>query len=152
MSFNFKTYDKSQIPELLELLRQRADETPDSIVATVREVLENVKKGGDKALREYGLKFDKVERDELFLTQKERDEYIAKCPKDLRKTIENAAKNIFEFHEKQKHTGYITASDGKVMGQRVLPLARVGMYVPGGTAAYPSSVLMTAIPATVAGV
>jgi len=152
VSFNFKTYDKSQIPELLELLRERADETPDEIVATVRGVLADIKKGGDKALREYGKKFDKVEREELYLTAKERAEYIDKCPKELRSTIEKAAKNIFEFHEKQKHTGYITASDGKVMGQRVIPLARVGMYVPGGTAAYPSSVLMTAIPATVAGV
>ncbi len=152
MSFEFKKYNKSQIPELLTKLRERAEDTPDSIVATVREVLADVKKGGDAALRAYGKKFDGVEREELYLTKKERDEYINRCPAELRSTIEKAAKNIFEFHEKQKHTGYIQADGGKVMGQRVIPLSRVGMYVPGGTAAYPSSVLMTAIPATVAGV
>ncbi len=152
MSFVFKTYDKSRIPELLGLLRQRADETPDAIVTTVREVLETVRRGGDAALKDYEAKFDHVELDSLYLSQKERQSCIDRVPKELRQTIENAAANIFAFHEQQKKTGYVLASDGRVMGQRVIPLNRVGMYVPGGTAAYPSSVLMNAIPATVAGV
>ena len=85
-------------------------------------------------------------------SESEKEEAIAKVPAELKATIDKAAENIRSFHEKQKANSWISNENGKIMGHRVLPLRRVGLYVPGGSAAYPSSVLMNAIPAKVAGV
>lgn len=147
-----KFYDKSSAPELLDMLRRRsAGENPE-IMATVNRVIDDVRTRGDEALYEYSEKFDGVKLSSLFMSEEEKERLIAMVPDDLRRTMERAAENIRAFHEQQKQTSWIDASEGRVMGQRVLPLRRVGIYVPGGRAAYPSSVLMNAIPASVAGV
>jgi len=147
-----KFYDKSSAPALLDMLRRRsAGENPE-IMATVTRVIDDVKARGDEALYEYSEKFDGVKLTSLFMSEEEKERLIAMVPDDLRRTMERAAANIRAFHEQQKQTSWVDASEGRVMGQRVLPLRRVGIYVPGGRAAYPSSVLMNAIPASVAGV
>ncbi|MBQ9692602.1 MAG: histidinol dehydrogenase [Clostridia bacterium] len=148
----FTVYTKENVCELIDKLKKRADNSNDDIERSVKTILENVKANGDKALFEYSEKFDKVKITSLRLSEEAKAEAIAKVPEELKRTIEKAAENIYAFHEKQKQQSWIDNRDGKIMGQRVLPLRRVGLYVPGGTAAYPSSVLMNAIPAKVAGV
>jgi len=147
-----KIYDKSKSNELLELLSERAENIPADIMNTVADVINEVRKNGDEALKNYSEKFDGVKLEKFYLTEEEKEELINKVPEELKNTIEKASKNIYEFHERQKTQSWVDIRDGNVMGQRVLPLKRVGLYVPGGTAAYPSSVLMNAIPANVAGV
>ncbi len=147
-----KIYMKNQTDELLRALADRAENISPEIMNTVGEVIANVRKNGDAALREYTEKFDKVTLTSLYMSEEEKEELIKKVPEELKATIDEAAKNIFTFHEKQKQNSFMMNADGKVMGQLVRPLEKVGLYVPGGTAAYPSSVLMNAIPAKVAGV
>ena len=147
-----KIFEKSQINALLKKLGERADNIPGEVLTRVSAVIADVKAGGDAALRDYTERFDKVKVEDFYLDDAERKRLIEKVPSELRAAMERSAANIFAFHEKQKSRSWVDAQLGKVMGQRVLPLRRVGMYVPGGTAAYPSSVLMNAIPATVAGV
>ncbi|MBE6552353.1 MAG: histidinol dehydrogenase [Ruminococcaceae bacterium] len=138
--------------ELLSLLGSRAEETSSKAEAAAKEIIENVRKDGDKALREYTLKFDKVELSDLYLSESEQERLISMLPAELYKTMEKAADNIRRYHEKQLQRSYVDTYDGKVLGQRIMPLERVGLYIPGGTASYPSTVLMNAIPAKVAGV
>ncbi len=147
-----KIYEKAQTYELLKALADRAENISPEIMNTVSEVISNVRKNGDAALREYTEKFDKVSLDSFYLSEAEKEALIAKVPDELKSAIDEAAENIYAFHEKQKQNSWMTNSDGKIMGQLVRPLEKVGLYVPGGTAAYPSSVLMNAIPAKVAGV
>jgi histidinol dehydrogenase len=147
-----KIYDTDKIGELTEKLKTRAESEPDDIIPVINSVINDIKSNGDKALLEYSRKFDKVDSDEIYMSNAERKALIDKVPSDLRNVMERAAENILRFHEAQKQQSWMISRDGKVMGQRVLPLQRVGMYVPGGSAAYPSSVLMSAIPAKVAGV
>lgn len=147
-----KIYNKNQTDELLAALADRAENISPEIMSTVAEVIANVRANGDAALRGYTEKFDKVTLDSLYLTEAEKDALIAEVPDELKATIDEAAANIFAFHKKQKQNSWMMNDDGKIMGQLVRPLERVGLYVPGGTAAYPSSVLMNAIPARVAGV
>ncbi len=147
-----KLYTKAQTDELLKALADRAENISPEIMNTVSEVISNVRKNGDAALREYTEKFDKVKLDSLYLSEAEKEALIAKVPDELKSAIDEAAENIYAFHEKQKQKSWMTNSEGKIMGQLVRPLEKVGLYVPGGTAAYPSSVLMNAIPAKVAGV
>ncbi len=148
----FTVYTKQTLPELIKKLKDRADNTNDDIEKTVKSILADVKARGDEALFEYSEKFDKVKLSSLRMSEEEKKAAIAKVSPELKATIDKAAKNIYAFHEKQKQQSWISNEDGKIMGQRVLPLRRVGLYVPGGSAAYPSSVLMNAIPAKVAGV
>lgn len=147
-----KIYDESNADALIAKLRERAECISPQIMRTVGDVIADVKARGDDALREYTERFDKVKMSGFYLSDEEKAALIAKVPQSLRHTIERAAENIYAFHERQKQSGYIISEGGRVMGQRVIPLGRVGLYVPGGTAAYPSSVLMNAIPAKVAGV
>ncbi len=147
-----KLYDKTQTEALLATLAERAENISPEIMATVADVIANVRKNGDVALKEYTEKFDKVTLNNFYLTEEEKNALIARVPDELKATIDEAAANIWAFHEKQKQNSWMTNGDGKVMGQLVRPLEKVGLYVPGGTAAYPSSVLMNAIPAKVAGV
>lgn len=147
-----KVYNEKTVGELTHLLKKRADNTNDEVERIVKDILANVKANGDKALFEYSERIDKVKLTSLRISEEERAEAIKKLPDELKETMQRAAKNIFAFHEKQKTQSWIENGNGKIMGQRVLPLKRVGLYVPGGTAAYPSSVLMNAIPAKVAGV
>ena len=121
-------------------------------MTTVSEVISEVRKNGDEALYKYTEKFDKIKLNSLYVDEAEKARLCALVPDELKEIIDEAAENIYAFHKKQLQNSWMTNSDGKVMGQLVRPLDSVGLYVPGGTAAYPSSVLMNAIPAKVAGV
>ena len=147
-----RIYKQSEIDSLLKILSERAENISPEIMQTVSTVIADVRKNGDAALREYTKKFDKVELDSLFVTEEEQERLIAKVPDDLKEIIDKAAENIYNFHKKQLQNSWMTNENGKIMGQLVRPIEKVGLYVPGGTAAYPSSVLMNAIPAKVAGV
>ncbi len=120
---------------------------------TVSEIIENVKKNGDKALFEYSEKFDRAKLSALEITKEEIDEaYITADPR-LIDVLKKAKKNIENFHKHQVRSSFIiNETDGVVTGQKVIPIEKVGLYVPGGTAAYPSSVLMNCVPAKLAGV
>ena len=118
----------------------------------VAEIIATVRSRGDDAIREYALKFDGAKLDALAVTEGEMDEAFASVDPEFITVLENAAKNIRAFHEKQVRSSFImSAGNGAVMGQKVTPIEKVGLYVPGGTAAYPSTVLMDAIPAKIAG-
>ena len=118
----------------------------------VKEIIENVKNNGDKALKFYTEKFDKAKLDDLKVSNKEIEEAISLVEPKFIEILKKAAKNIRDFHEKQKREGFELKKDnGIIVGQRVIPMDTAGIYVPGGTAAYPSTVLMDAIPAIVAG-
>lgn len=119
----------------------------------VTEIIENVKKNGDKALFEYSKKFDKADLTSLLVTEEEIEEALTQVEDKFLDILERAAKNIRKFHEKQVRNSFIiNDEDGIVMGQKVIPVDKAGLYVPGGTAAYPSTVLMDSIPAKIAGV
>ena len=128
------------------------NEKNSDVSATVREIIEDVKTNGDEAVIKYEKKFDKVELKSLEVSDLERDEALKQTGVEFIKILERAAKNIHEFHSKQVRNGFsFSNNDGVILGQRVIPLERVGLYIPGGTASYPSSVLMNAIPAKIAG-
>ena len=123
-----------------------------NVEAVVSEIIANVKAGGDKAVLEYNLKFDKAQLDTLLVSQQEIDEAFASVEPEFLSILEQAAENIRAFHSKQVRNSCVIADrPGSVLGQKVTPIAKVGVYVPGGTAAYPSTVLMDTIPAKIAG-
>lgn len=118
----------------------------------VADIIANVRARGDAALFEYCRKFDKAELTTLEVSEAEIDEAFDVIG-DFRRVLERAAANITKFHEKQLRNSFIiNDEDGIVMGQKVIPMDKAGLYVPGGTAAYPSTVLMDAVPAKIAGV
>ena len=124
-----------------------------NVEGIVTEIIENVKENGDKALFEYCEKFDKAKLDSLLVTREEMDEAVASVDPAFLTILEKAAANIRRFHEKQVRNSFILNDrPGIVMGQKIVPVDRAGLYVPGGTAAYPSTVLMDSIPAKIAGV
>ncbi|MCR5025166.1 MAG: histidinol dehydrogenase [Lachnospiraceae bacterium] len=119
----------------------------------VKDIIANVRANGDEALKDYSLRFDNVDLDEFLVTQDEIQAGLNRIEPEFIAILEEAAANIRAFHEKQVRNGFIMADKpGVILGQRVTPLKRVGLYVPGGTAAYPSTVLMDSIPAKIAGV
>ncbi len=119
---------------------------------TVSKIIENVKTNGDSALFEYCKKFDGAELSSLEVTADEIDEAFNSVEPEFVEIIKKAAENIKKFHQKQVRNSFIiNDTDGVVIGQKVIPVERVGLYVPGGTAAYPSTVLMDSIPAKIAG-
>ena len=119
----------------------------------VSGVIENVKQNGDKALFEYCEKFDGAKLSCLEVSKEEIDAAYEKEDKDFLATIELAKNNIHKFHSHQVRNNFvINDADGVILGQKITPIEKVGMYVPGGTARYPSSVLMNAVPAKIAGV
>ncbi len=123
------------------------------VEAIVADIIARVRAEGDAALRYYCEKFDKATLDSLLVTPAEIEEAVAAVEPRFLDILERAAANICKFHEKQKRNSFIiNDEDGIVMGQKVIPVDRAGLYVPGGTAAYPSTVLMDAIPAKIAGV
>lgn len=123
------------------------------VEAIVADIIKNVKENGDAALKEYSLKFDKAEIENLRVTAEEIDAAYQSEDPALIETLEKAKKNIWNFHEKQLRKGFeINNGDGTISGQKITPIEKVGIYVPGGTASYPSTVLMNAIPAKIAGV
>ncbi len=139
-----------QVPNS-EIFAREATQT--DVEATVAEILGKVRELGDAALYFYCEKFDGAKLDGLEVSQAEFDAAFDEVGEDFVGVLSRAAANIRNFHEKQVRNGFIINDrPGQVMGQKVVPLDKVGLYVPGGTAAYPSSVLMNAIPAKIAGV
>lgn len=122
------------------------------VAGTVAEIIKNVRENGDKALFEYCEKFDKAQLSSLAVTKEEIDEALNLVEPEFLEILEKAAKNIRKFHSRQVRNSFIiNDEDGIVIGQKIIPVDRAGLYVPGGTAAYPSTVLMDAIPAKIAG-
>lgn len=122
------------------------------VAGTVAEIIKSVRENGDKALFEYCEKFDKAQLSSLAVTKEEIDEALSLVEPEFLKILEKAAKNIRKFHSRQVRNSFIiNDEDGIVIGQKIIPVDRAGLYVPGGTAAYPSTVLMDAIPAKIAG-
>lgn len=119
----------------------------------VSEIINNVKTNGDKALSEYLEKFDKAKLTDFKVSEEEITAALNKVEPEFLEILKEAESNIRAFHEKQVRQGFMmTAKNGVILGQRVVPIEKVGIYVPGGTAAYPSTVLMDAVPAKIAGV
>ena len=123
------------------------------VEAIVADIIANVKENGDKALKEYALKFDKAEIENLRVTVEEIEKAYETEDKEFIRTLEIAKNNIETFHKKQLRSGFeINEGNGIVAGQKITPIEKAGLYVPGGTASYPSTVLMNAVPAKIAGV
>lgn len=119
----------------------------------VKDIIDNVRKNGDAALKDYSLRFDKVEVSKFEVEFDEMRSAYDRTDKEFKAVLNEAAKNIREYHSSQINEGYeINRPNGVTVGRKVIPLQRVALYVPGGTAAYPSSVLMNCIPAKIAGV
>lgn len=140
---------------ILENLLKRSPNSYGEYETTVNEIIENVRKNKDQALFEYTKKFDKFDlnKDNIKVTSDEIKEAYGKIDSELVEVMKRSAANIEEFHKKQLRQSWIdTKADGSILGQRITPIAISGVYVPGGKAAYPSSVLMNIIPAKVAGV
>lgn len=139
--------------ELIENLKKRANEADQKIVDIVSNIIKNVKENGDDAVREYTVRFDGSVPKKTVVAKEELDSYLDMVDDDFKSAIIKARDNIYDFHLRQAQQSWMTTKEnGVIMGQRVRGLHRVGIYVPGGTAAYPSSVLMNAIPAKIAGV
>ena len=120
---------------------------------TVAEILRNVRERGDEALREYTARFDCAKLESLTVSEEETEEALRQTEPAFLAILEKAAANIRKFHSRQVRNSFvINDEDGILMGQKVIPVDRAGVYVPGGTAAYPSTVLMDVIPAKIAGV
>ena len=134
-------------------LKRTVDGGTDAQREAVRQILRDVAAEGDKALIRYTEKFDQAALSSLMVTKEEMEEALDSLPEGMLEIMEEAAGNIRSYHEKQKQNSWVDfAASGTMLGQKRTPLDSVGIYVPGGTAAYPSSVLMNAIPAHVAGV
>lgn len=137
----------------LNTLRSRSTAPDPKVVSTVEEILENVRVNGDAAVRAYTEKFDGKCPEQFEVDADTIAEALKNADPQFVEALLNAIENIADFHNRQKEQGFVnTREDGVILGQRLRGLARVGLYVPGGTAAYPSSVLMNAIPAKIAGV
>ena len=129
-----------------------AEARGDEIREAVAAIIADVRVRGDKALIEYAKKFDKADLDTVEVSRREIDEATEKCPPELVRVMKKAAEAIRAFHSRQVRQPFeIRDRDGVVLGQKITPIEKVGLYVPGGTAAYPSSVLMNCIPAKIAG-
>ena len=140
---------------LLENLLKRSPNSYGQYEQTVNEIIEQVRTKGDEALFGYTLKFDKCEitADNIKVTDEEIKEAYEKVDPELVKVMKKSAANIIKFHEKQLHNSWFVPEDnGTILGQKITPIEISGVYVPGGKAAYPSSVLMNVLPAKVAGV
>ena len=141
---NYKDINPSEIFERKENVFNVAD--------AVSEIINEVRAKGDSALYEYSKKFDKVELSSLEVTAEEIEKAFTLVEPEFVEILKEAKENIYAFHSRQVRNSFIISeNDGVVIGQKVIPIEKVGLYVPGGTAAYPSSVLMNAIPAKIAG-
>jgi len=131
----------------------RGDLDYKDINIVVEDIVNNVKENGDKAVLEYTAKFDGANMDSMQVTKEETDRAWERAPESLKVALTEAADNIRTFHEKQKRNSFMdNAKKGRITGQLINPIEKVGIYVPGGKSPYPSTVLMNAIPAKVAGV
>lgn len=145
-----KTYNLKDI-SIGDILAREEEKI--NVADIVSAVIDNVKKNGDKALAEYTEKFDKVKLDSIIVTDEEMDEAMAAVDPEFLEIMNEAAENIRKYHRCQVRQGYaLTDKQGVIIGQRVTPIEKVGVYVPGGSAPLPSSVLMNVIPAKIASV
>ena len=151
VDLRYKDFRKS--PELKKLI-SRSDVDVEEYEKTVKQIIKDVKERGDEAVIEYTKKFDGVELSpkELEIPFKELERAYDEIEDDVRWALEVAAERVREFHKAQIENSYFKEEEGIILGQKVIPIERAGLYVPGGKAAYPSSVIMNAIPAEVAGV
>ena len=144
-----KIYNRNEI-SIQEIL-ERSEQTVD-VEGIVSDIIKNVKENGDKALVEYCKKFDGAVDDVIEVTAQEIEEAFKEVDTELIGILKEAKENITAFHSKQVRNSFIiNEKDGVIIGQKVLPIEKVGLYVPGGTASYPSSVLMNCVPAKIAG-
>lgn len=142
----------TQKDQLADILARKYSETAD-VSEVVKKIIERVQQDGDQALYQLIKEIDHVTLDTLAVSESEIEVALKGVSPELLKVMEQAKENILSFHQKQVRQGFVsTEPNGVVMGQRIIPLARVGVYVPGGTAAYPSTVLMDVLPAKIAGV
>ena len=133
--------------ELIENLKKRSGETDEKIVEAVTTIINSVKEQGDEAVREFTARFDGIVPRKTVIEKDELNSYLDCVDEDFKNAIIKAKNNIYDFHLRQAQQSWMTTKEnGVIMGQRIRGLHRVGIYVPGGTAAYPSSVLMNAIP------
>ncbi len=138
---------------VIENLKKRSGETDEKIVNIVSNIINEVKENGDDAVREFTVRFDGGVPKKTVIEKDELQEYLDMVDEDFKSAIIKAKNNIYDFHLRQAQQSWMTTKEnGVIMGQRVRGLHKVGIYVPGGTAAYPSSVLMNAVPAKIAGV
>ncbi|RBP91408.1 histidinol dehydrogenase [Cytobacillus firmus] len=134
-------------------IKRSVDNGTEQQRAIVKDIIESVRQNGDQALKDYTEKYDGISLDDFKVSQAEIEEALGQVDGKILEIIKEAADNIRSFHEKQLRPSWMTTEEnGTVLGQKITPLDSVGLYVPGGTAAYPSSVLMNVIPAKVAGV
>lgn len=139
--------------ELIAQLKARSGETSKKVTESVTEIIEAVRLEGDAALDRYTKLFDGSVPEKLEVTKEDMEEAVNSVAPEFLTAVKNAAERIKDFHARQKQQSWLTTKEnGVILGQRIRGLKRVGLYVPGGTAAYPSSVLMNAIPAKIAGV
>ena len=144
-----KIYKYGEVSNSEIFARENIDAGVEDVVT---DIIYNVRKNGDKALFEYAEKFDKVKLSSLEVTKEEIDEAFNLVDKDFIEIVKEAKENIEAFHKKQVRNSFIISEkEGVITGQKVTPIERVGLYVPGGTAAYPSTVLMDSVPAKIAG-
>lgn len=143
---------KKEIDAFLKLLRERASGDSPEIEQKVREILNDVRNNGDKAVLKYTKAFDSLETKNLRISSVGIRKYAKKAKKDVVEALKISAKRIRSFHERQKEKSWSFSEKGNLLGQIIRPLERVGIYVPGGKASYPSTVLMNVIPAQVADV
>ncbi len=152
---NIYKYKTKECDEFLAKLTMRASSPSAEIIKTVTDIIEDVKENGDKALLAYTEKFDRVKltAETLEMSREDLQKQADKVPEELKATIIKACENIRKYHERQlRQTIFDTDNTEKMVGMRITPKYRAGIYVPGGSAAYPSSVLMNCVPAKVAGV
>ncbi|HHL39829.1 MAG TPA: histidinol dehydrogenase [Deltaproteobacteria bacterium] len=145
----------SDFSAALEEIRRRGEADTSRVEAAVREIIDDVKARGDRAVLDYTARFDGVamKRSAMRVSRREMNGALKGIPRGDVRLLELAAERIERFHARQRgNSWFVTEEDGTVLGQRVTPIARAGLYVPGGKAAYPSTVLMNAVPARVAGV
>lgn len=149
-----KIYENRTLDEMKRIVSTYTKKTSDpEIEEAVEDILEDVRVNGDDALRRYSEKFDGVKVESFRVPQEELDEAYASVDGKLRDAMELAKKNIVSFHRLEVEKGFVDLSEPGIMrGQKVTPLESVGLYVPGGRAAYPSTILMSALPARIAGV
>lgn len=150
-----KIFNKNDALIYIESLGKRTDEVQWKVELSVRNIITSVREKGDEAIREYTKTFDGIDlnNDELLVGESEIEKALSVVDKKFMKALNTAKDNIVSFHEKQKRNSWNTSKGGNIiLGQNIRALNRVGMYVPGGTASYPSSVLMNALPAKCAGV
>lgn len=141
-------YQEISVAEIFHRTEEKVE-----ITQPVTEIIADVRKNGDEALRRYGAKFDASDLSIIEVSPEEKEAAFENADSEFIAVLKEAATNIRKFHEKQKRQDFIMSEkEGVVLGQKMMPLSRVGIYVPGGTASYPSTVLMNSIPAKIAGV